>query len=58
MDPKTQTPYIVLDDLNEINALPDGPEKERRLAANFPDSSDADSRSRISFSAATTSATA
>ena len=35
-DPKTQTPYIVLDDWNEINALPDGPEKERRLAAIAP----------------------
>ena len=35
-DPKTQTPYIVLDDINEINALPDGVEKERRLASIAP----------------------
>lgn len=32
-DPKTQTPYIVLDDINEINALQNGEEKNRRMAA-------------------------
>ena len=32
-DPKTMKPYTVLEDLNEIAALPDGPEKERRAAS-------------------------
>lgn len=35
-DPKTQVPYTVLDDINEIEALPDGAEKERRLEAIKP----------------------
>ena len=35
-DPKTQTPYIELVDLNEINAMPEGVEKERALAAISP----------------------
>ena len=32
-DPKTLQPYTEEVDLHEINALPDGPEKEKRLAA-------------------------
>lgn len=30
-DPKTMTPYMVVDDINDMWALPDGEEKERRL---------------------------
>lgn len=33
IDPATMTPYTELVDINEIWALPDGPEKEKRLAA-------------------------
>ncbi|MFA7067955.1 MAG: (R)-2-hydroxyglutaryl-CoA dehydratase subunit alpha [Acidaminococcaceae bacterium] len=32
-DPKTMKPFTVLDDLNEIEKLPEGEEKERRIAA-------------------------
>ncbi|NLU44024.1 MAG: 2-hydroxyacyl-CoA dehydratase [Acholeplasmataceae bacterium] len=32
-DPKTMKPFTVLDDLNEIDKLPEGAEKERRIAA-------------------------
>ena len=35
-DPKTQTPYLQLDNLLEIEKLPDGPEKEKRLEAISP----------------------
>ena len=35
-DPKTQTPYIVLEDIHEIEALPEGREKERRLESIQP----------------------
>ena len=35
-DPKTQTPYEELVNINEIEALPDGPEKEMRLKALKP----------------------
>ena len=35
-DPKTQTPYIELVDLNEINAMPEGIDKERALNAISP----------------------
>ena len=35
-DPKTQVPFTVLDDINEIEALPDGIEKQRRLDAIKP----------------------
>ncbi len=35
-DPKTQVPYTVLDDIYEIEALPDGPEKDRRREAIKP----------------------
>ena len=35
-DPKTMAPYTVLDDIYEIEALPDGPEKERRWEAIKP----------------------
>ena len=35
-DPKTMKPYIVIDDIHEIEALPDGREKELRLNAIQP----------------------
>lgn len=35
-DPKTMAPYTVLDDIYEIEALPDGPEKDRRREAIKP----------------------
>ena len=35
-DPKTMKPYIVLDDIHEIEALPEGREKELRLNAIQP----------------------
>ena len=35
-DPKTQTPYLELVNLLELEKLPDGPDKERRIAAISP----------------------
>ncbi len=35
-DPKTQTPYLKLDNIHDIEALPDGIEKERRTEAISP----------------------
>ena len=35
-DPKTQTPFEELVNINDIEALPDGPEKEMRLKALKP----------------------
>lgn len=34
-DPKTQTPYLELVNILELEKLPDGPDKERRIEASL-----------------------